>query len=33
MDIHDEDDRRGLWKAINKFVACPELHGTFDLQI
>ena len=27
MDIHDKDDRRGLWKAINEFVTGPELQG------
>ena len=26
MDIHNKDDRRGLWKAIIEFVTDPELH-------
>ena len=27
VDVHDQNDGRGLRKAVNQFVADPELHG------
>src|SRR5579871_425094 len=32
MNVHDQDDRRGLWKVINEFVTGAELQWVDTFQ-